>query len=149
MAEPNKRTYAKVVKIAEWALLAISVIVILFGAFTGFESHNGRAIDLLLFWAYALVGISILAILVLGIGASAARSKKAAISLAAVVVGAVVIVAIAYLLAPASEAMGIVGEQPTHAVLKLTDTVLNLTYFACGAAVLAIIASAIVNAIRK
>ena len=149
MADPKKRTYAKVVKFVEWALILVSLVVILYGVITGFTSYDGMAIDLMLYWAYALVAISLLAIVILGIGASAVRSRKSAITLAGVLVGAAVIIAIAYVLAPGSEAMGLVGEQPEHNVLKLTDTILNLTYFACGAAILAILASAIVNAIRK
>ena len=146
MADPKKRTYAKVVKFVEWALILVSLVVILYGVIT---SHDGMAIDLMLYWAYALVAISLLAIVILGIGASAVRSRKSAITLVGVLVGAAVIIAIAYVLAPGSEAMGLVGAQPEHNVLKLTDTILNLTYFACGAAILAILASAIVNAIRK
>jgi len=149
MADPKKRTYAKVVKIVEWALIAISLVVILYGVFAGFTSRDGLAIDLMLYWAYTLVAISLIAIVILGIGASAVRSRKSAITLAAVLVGTVAIIAIAYVLAPGADAMGLVGEQPTQSVLKFTDTVLNLTYLACGAAILAIVASAIVNAIRK
>ena len=149
MANPNKRTYATAVKIIEWVLLAISVAIILFGAFTGFESNSGKAIDLMLFWAYALVAIALIAIIILGVGANAARSKKSAISIVSVLVGACALVAIAYVLAPGSEAMGLVGEQPSATTLKLTDTIMNLTYIAAAAAVVSIVASAIINAIRK
>ncbi|MBQ0044612.1 MAG: hypothetical protein KBT05_06295 [Bacteroidales bacterium] len=149
MANPNKRTYAKVVKIVEWLLLAVSVAIILFGVFAGFESNGAKAIDLMLYWAYALVVIALVAIIILGVGANAARSKKSAISIVGVLVGVCALVAIAYVLAPGSEAIGLVGEQPSATTLKLTDTVMNLTYIAAAAAVVSIVASAIINAIRK
>jgi len=149
MANPNKRTYAKVVKIVEWVLIALSVAVIGFGCIAGFTANDAQAIDFMLFWAYALVVIALVAILILGVGANAARSKKSALTLVGVLVGAAALVAIAYVLAPGTEAVGLVGEQPSAGTLKITDTVMNLTYIAVAAAVVSIIVSAIVNAIRK
>jgi len=149
MANPNKRTYAKVVKIIEWVLIAISIAVIGYGIFAGFEANGAKAIDLMLYWAYALVVIALIVIIILGVGASAARSKKSAISIVGVLVGAAALVAIAYVLAPGTEALGLVGEQPSAGTLKLTDTVMNLTYVAVAAAVVSILVSAVVNAIRK
>ncbi|MGN1211161.1 MAG: hypothetical protein ACI4TM_05700, partial [Candidatus Cryptobacteroides sp.] len=55
----------------------------------------------------------------------------------------------AYLLASGAPAMGIVGEQPSDSTLKFTDTILNLTYLACGAAIISVIAGVVVKAIRK
>ena len=149
MANPNKRTYAKVVKIVEWVLLALSVAVILYGFIAGFEANGAKAVDVMLYWAYALVVVALLAILILGVGASAARSKRSAIVIAGVLVGACALVAIAYVLAPGTEAIGLVGEQPSAGTLKLTDTVMILTYVAVIAAVISILVSAVVNAIRK
>ena len=39
--------------------------------------------------------------------------------------------------------------QATPGELKITDTILNITYFFCGAAVLSIIVGVIVNAVRN
>jgi len=148
MANKNSN-YAKVAKIAEWVLLAIGVAITIYGSVCGWTAKEGVAIDIMLYWAYALVVIALLAIIILGICASAARSKRAAITIVAVLVGAVVLIGGAYLLAPASPAVGYVGVEPSFLELKLTDTMLNLTYLSCGLAVIAIIYSAISNALRK
>ena len=59
------------------------------------------------------------------------------------------IVAVAYVLAPGTPAIGYLGEPVSDGTLKLTDTVLNLTYFAFGASVLALVVGWIVSATRK
>ena len=72
-------------------------------------------------------------------------------SLLKLVVGIVVVAAVcgvAYLLAPASPAMGML-QQPSTGTLKLTDTILNLTYLAGGLAILSIIFAEIWSAIRS
>ena len=133
-----------------WVLLAIGVLIIGYGALAGLTSSDALPIDLMLYWSYALIAIAILAIVVIGIIVTAKNGVKGLIRLAAVVVGAVAIVAIAYLVAPGKEAVGLVSAvPPTASTLKLTDTVLILTYAACACAVVTIIYSAISNSVRK
>lgn len=141
--------YAKIVKYITAVLLLISVLLVVFGAVKGFTANDGQAIDFMLYWAYALVVVAIVAIVVLGIGISAVQDKKNLITILGVLVGMAVIVGVAYVLAPASPAVGLVDIEPSTTELKITDTVLNLTYFACGASVLVTLFSAIYNAIRK
>lgn len=131
-----------------WALLAISVVLVGWGCLKGLTANDGAAIDVVLFWAYALIVIAALAI-ILGIAISCAQDKKMLLKIAIIVVAAIVIIGGAFLLAPAAPCVGLVGIEPTHADLKLTDTVLNLTYLFCGASIVAILFSAIFNAIRK
>ena len=59
----------------------------------------------------------------------------------------VVVVGAVYLLSSGAPAMGYVGKEVSPMTLKLTDTVLNLTYILCALTVLAIIYGAIRNAI--
>lgn len=142
--------YAKIVKFVMWALLAIGVAIIGYGVFAGLESSDGLPIDMMLFWAYALIAIAVLAIVIIGIAITAKNGSKGLVKLAAVVLGAVAIVAVAYLLAPGNDAVGLVSANaPDAGTLKLTDTVLILTFLACGASVITILFSAIFNAIRK
>ena len=59
--------YAKIIKIVEWVLLAIGVLLAVFGFVYGFVSNDGLATDILLYCAYALVVVAILAVICLGL----------------------------------------------------------------------------------
>lgn len=141
--------YAKVIKIVEWVLFVIGAALAVFGFAYGFTTNNAVATDVLLYWAYAMVVVGVAAIIILGIAISAKNNPKDLLKTFLVLLGAVAIVAIAYVVAPGSDAVGIAGQQPEKSVLRMTDTVLILTYAACAAAILAIIAGAVINAIRN
>ncbi len=143
--------YAKIIKYISWALLLVSVIVSVWGFFIkGFEAGNAVAVDTMLYWAYAMVAIGVVSIVVIGIIISAINNPKSLLKLGLGIVAAIVIVGIAYLLAPGSPAIGLVSNNPpTDTTLKLTDTILNLTYFACGLSIIAIIIGVVVNAARS
>ena len=64
-------------------------------------------------------------------------------------VGCAVIVGVAYFLAGGDPLVGYIGAQPSEGTLKMTDTILNLAYITCGAAILAIIAGACLEACRN
>lgn len=140
--------YAKVIKGIEWALLIIGVVLAVFGYAYGFETADGVATDILIYCAYALVAVAILAVIGLGLYFSIKQNPKSLIKLGVGLVIVAAIVGIAYVLAPGTPAVGS-SVQTSAGMLKLTDTILNITYFACGAAVLAIIVGAVVNAVRK
>ncbi len=141
--------YAKVIKIVEWVLLILGAALTVFGFAFGFQKSNAVAVDVLLYWAYAIVVLGVALIAILGITISAKNNPKSLLKSLIVIVVAIAIVAIAYVVAPGSEAVGLNAQQPEPSVLKMTDTVLTLTYLSCGAAVLAVIAGAIINAIRN
>lgn len=141
--------YSKIIKYIEWALLLISVAIILWGVFAGLESNGGTPIDVMLYWAYALVAIAVLAIVGIGLYISAQKGAKSLLKIGLVVIVAAALVGISFLLAPASPAIGITGAEPTHSALKLTDAVLNLTYIVGSVSIIAIVYSAIANSIRK
>ena len=141
--------YSKIIKYISWALLLVGVVVGVLGFIIGFTENDAVAVDVLLYWAYAMVGIALAAIVLMGIYVGATTNPKGLLKSGIVVLGAAVVTAIAYLVAPGTEAVGYNGAPVSEATLKLTDTVLNLTYLSCCAAIIAIIVGSIVSATRK
>ena len=133
----------KIVKYISWALLLIGVLVVVIGAFAG-----DAGVDLMLYWCYALLGIAILAIIGLGLYLTAKANPNALKTVGIVVGGGVLLVLIAWLLAPGTALENYYGPTPSAGDLKLTDTILNLTYFSGAAAVAAVIFS-VVKGARK
>ena len=123
----------KLNKFFKWLLLVlilVSVGLLVWGFVVGFASNDGRAVEVLLYWAYFMVGLGLVSWVLIGGIVMAKNNPKSLIKLG---VGLVVIAAIcfvAYLLAPANPAFG---------KLKLTDTILNLTYFAGALAIVSIV----------
>ena len=140
--------YAKIFKWISWALLIISVVLAVW-AFTQFGgSGEGAAVNTLLYWAYAMVAIALIAVICVGIYVSATTNPKSLVRLGLILVGVVVLVLVAYLLASGKPAVGFTGATPpTDGELKLTDTVLNLTYILGAGAIVAIIAGEIISGI--
>ena len=77
------------------------------------------------------------------------NNPKSLLKLFIGLVAIAVVIAGAYLLAPGTPAVGYLGEPVSDMTLKLTDTMLNLTYLLCGGAILSLIVGAIVSATRK
>ena len=121
-----------------FALIVISVAILVWGFITGFEANDGFATDVLLNWAYIMVGIAIFSWVIIGLVVSIQNNPKSLIKIGLILVGAAAICLVAYLLAPANPAVGREGLD-TVATLKLTDTLLNLTYFFGAGAIAAII----------
>lgn len=130
-------------------LMVVSVAILVAGFVTGFEANDGKFVDILFYWTYAMLAIALFAIVVIGLAIGIKNNPKFLVKLGIGVVAVAAVCAIAYFLAPGNPAVGLITEQPAASTLKLTDTVLNLTYFAGVAAVLAIIAGEIVMAVRK
>ncbi len=140
--------YAKVIKAIEWVLLAIGVVLAVFGYAYGFTTADGVATDILIYCAYALVVVAIIAVLGLGLYFSVKQNPKSLIKLGIGAVVVVAIVGVAYLLAPGTPAVGS-SVQTSAGMLKLTDTILNITYFACGAAIVSILVGVVMDAVRN
>ena len=140
--------YAKIIKIVEWVLLGSGVVLAVFGFAYGFVANDGLATDILLYCAYALVAVAILAVICLGLYFTIKQNPKSLIKMGVGLVVAAAIVGVAYLLAPGTEAVGS-AVQASAGMLKFTDTILNITYFCCGAAIVAILVGAVVNAVRN
>jgi hypothetical protein len=143
----EKKFYAKLFVICLWVLLALSVGLLCYAAFIGKFSEG--SVNALLYWAYGMLGLAIAAIVVVGLYITATTNPKRLLTIVYVVVGAAALCGLAWLLAKGAPAQGYTGaELPTQKTLKLTDTVLNLTYILGGTAILSIIVGEIVMALR-
>lgn len=141
----------KYIKTAKWimlGLIAVSVIVFFFGWIYGFEKNDALAVDALFVWTYVMVAAAILAIIAVGGYISSKNDASFLKKLAIVVGGAVVLCAVVYLVSPGKPAMGML-EQPSEQTLRLTDTVLNLTYIFSAAAIVSIIVGEAVLKIKN
>ena len=139
-------------KIIKWVLVALFIVGVVFsfyGFAVGFESNGNAPVDNILYCAYAFAAITIAAVLfgVLVIGGI--NNPKSLLKLLLGVVAIAAIVAVAYVLAPGTPAVGYIGDPVSDGTLKLTDTILNLTYFLCGGTILALVIGWVVGATRK
>lgn len=131
----------KFLKILMLVLILVSVGLLVWGSVVGFTTNDGQAVDVLFYWAYVMVGLAVASWVLVGLVLMAKNNPKSLIKVGIVLVAAAALAFVAYLLAPGNPAVGRENVSPadTLATLKLTDTVLNLTYFAGAAAVVAII----------
>ena len=139
-------------KIIKWILVALFVVGVVFsfyGFAVGFESNGNAPVDNMLYCAYAFAAITILAVLFGVVVIGGMNNPKSLLKLLAGLVAIAAIVAVAYVLAPGTPAVGYLGEPVSDGTLKLTDTVLNLTYLLFGGALLALVVGWIVGATRK
>lgn len=143
------KNYSKTFKLIMLALIVISAVVTVIGFVAGFESNGGNMTDLLLYWTYAMVAITVLSLVIFGIAIGYKNNPKGIVKGAIVVVAVAVVCFLVYLISPGSPAVGLTNLTPSHSELKLTDTMLNLTYIAGVAAILAIIAGEIVMSVRN
>ena len=139
-------------KIIKWILVALFVVGIVFsvyGFLVGFETNGSAPVDNLLYCTYAFAGIALLAVVfgVLVIGGL--NNPKSLVKILLGLVAIAAIVTVAFVLAPGTPAVGYLGEPVSEQTLKLTDTVLNLTYFTFGASILALVVGWVVSATRK
>ena len=141
--------YAKIIKWVSLALLIISVGLAVW-AFTRFGgSGEESAVNTLLVWAYVMLGVALVAVLCVGLYIAATTDPKSLVRIGVGLAAAAVLCLVAYLLASGAPAIGYSGATPpTASDLKLTDTVLNLTYILGVAAVVAIIFGEVFSFIR-
>ena len=138
----------KIFKICLWILMLISIAILVWGFIVGFETNDGLATDVLIKWTYIMIGIALVCWVVLGLIVGAKNNPKSLVKIGIVLLGTAAICLVAYLLAPANPAFGREGLDD-FATLKLTDTLLNLTYISGGAAILSIIVGEIRLAIAN
>ena len=139
-------------KIIKWILLALFIVGAVFsfyGFAVGFDSNNNAPVDSILYCAYVFAAITILAVLFGVVVIGGINNPKSLLKLGLGLVAIVAIVAVAYVLAPGTPAVGYLGEPVSDGTLKLTDTILNLTYLLFGGAILALVVGWIVGATRK
>ena len=128
-------------------LIAVSVIVLIFGWAFGFETSGAIGTDVLIVWTYVMVALAALAIIGFGGYVGYKNDPGFLKKMGIVLGGAIVIVLVVYLLSPGKPAVGML-DQPKHGALKLTDTMINLTYIVGAAAILSIIGGEIYRNIR-
>ena len=142
----------KIFKWLMWLLFAVSVGILVFGVVKGYptsaaEGDNGT-VNALIYWCYAMIGTAAFCAVVFGIAVSVSNNPKSVVKLLIGVVVAAAICGLAYALAGANPAIGMLV-QPTHGELKFTDTVLNIVAFAGGLSIVAIIFGEIWSAVRN
>ena len=141
--------YEKVIKWILLALFIVGAVLSFYGFGVGFESDNNAPVDNILYCAYGFSALTIAAVV---FGVVVIGGINNPMSLVKLLIGLVVIAAIvagAYFLAPGTPAVGYLGEPVSDGTLKLTDTILNLTYLLCGGSILALVAGAAISAFKK
>ena len=133
----------KVFKITGWVLGLLGIVLGILAFFNG-----GTAIDLLLRYTYVLFIAAVVIWIGLSIFIAGRNNPKHLLKAAGVVVGVAALVVLAYVLSAGAPALN-VKTQPTPQWLKLTDTMLLLTYVLGGAAIIAIIVGAVRDAINN
>jgi len=139
-------------KIIKWVLAVLFVVGIVFsfyGFLVGFESNGNAPVDNMLYCAYAFAAVAILAVLFGVVVIGGMNNPKSLLKLGLGIVAIAAVVAVAYVLAPGTPAVGYLGDPVSDGTLKLVDTVLNLTYLLFGAAILSLVVGWIVGATRK
>ena len=146
----ESKKYAKKFKILLLVLMILSVGVLVWGSLKGFEANDGAATNVLLYWAYIVLGIALVSVICIGLYITAVTNPKGLIKIGIAVVAAAVLFGVCYLLASGAPAIGYSGATPPTATeLKMTDTILNLAYLVGGAAILSIIVSEVFMTIRN
>ena len=141
--------YEKIIKWILVALFIVGIIVSVYGFLVGFESNGNAPVDNLLYCTYAYALIAILAVVFGVVVIGGINNPKSLLKMGIGLVAIAAVIAVAYVLAPGTPAVGYLGEPVSDGTLKLTDTVLNLTYFTFGLSLVALIAGWIVGAVRK
>ena len=141
--------YDKIIKWVLVGLFVIGAILSFLGFATGFEKGDSAAVDVILYCAYAYALITILAVLFGVVVVGGLNNPKSLIKLGIGIAAIAVIVLVAWLLAPGTPAVGYLGEPVSDGALKLTDTILNLTYLLFGGSLVALVAGWIIGATRK
>ena len=141
--------YEKIIKWVLAALFVLGVVFSFYGFAVGFEANGNAPVDNMLYCAYAYAAVAILAVAFGVVVIGGINNPKTLLKLFAGLVAIAVIIAVAYILAPGTPAVGYLGEPVSDGTLKLTDTILNLTYLLMGASIVALVAGWIIGATRK
>ena len=141
--------YEKIIKWVLALLFAVGVVFSFYGFAVGFETNGNAPVDNMLYCAYAFALVTILAVVFGVVVIGGINNPKSLLKLLLGLVVIAAVIAVAYVLAPGTPAVGYLGEPVSDGTLKLVDTVLNLTYFLFGGALLALVAGWIIGAIRK
>ncbi|MBQ1842143.1 MAG: hypothetical protein II130_04085 [Bacteroidales bacterium] len=134
-------------KIIGWVLGIVGIVLGILCLANGGATNEGP-VNILLRYSYFLLIAAVVILLLLAIIQTAKNNPKGLIKALCVIVGVAALVAIAYALA-SSDPIVSLKAQPSESTLKLTDTVMKLTYILGGVAIVSIIFGVIRNAINK
>ena len=141
------KSYNKIFKWAMVLLIVVSVVLLVMGFAAGWKEGN---VDTLLGWTYIMVGLAIAAVVIVGLVIGTINNPKSLVKIGIGLVAVAIVCFIAYLIAPGDPALNLTTmDQPSDSMLKLTDTILYLTYFAGIVAVLSIVVGEIRLAITN
>ena len=141
--------YDKIIKWVLVALFVVGVVLSFLGFAVGFEMGGNAPVDVMLYCAYAYALVAILAVVFGVVVIGGINDPKSLLKLGIGIAAIAAIVVCAWLLAPGTPAVGYLGEPVSDSTLKLTDTILNLTYLLFGGSIVALIAGWIIGATRK
>jgi hypothetical protein len=130
-------------------LFIVGIVFSVYGFIVGFDTNGNAPVDNILYCAYAFAATALLAVVFGVVVIGGINNPKSLLKLVLGLVAVGAIIAVAYVIAPGTPAVGYLGEPVSDGTLKLTDTVLNLTYFTFGLSIVALIVGWIVGAIRK
>ena len=139
----------KLNKIFKWVmveLIILSVALLIWGFSQGF---GGSTVDTLLYWTSGMLCLALFCVIVVGLIVSTKNTPKSLVKIGIILVGVAALCLIAYLLAKGDPAIGYTGAPVSGGTLKLTDTILNLTYIVGAAAIAAIVVGEIRMAIAS
>ena len=143
------KNYSKLFKWLMIALIAVSVILLVLGFVKGFEANDGRGVENLLRWAYVMLGLAVFAAIIVSAVVSFINNPKSVVKLLIGLVAVAAVCFVVYLVSKGNPAVGLTVDQPSASTLKLTDTILNLTYLVGGVAIASIIVGEVISAIRN
>jgi len=134
-------------KIIGWVLGIVGIVLGILCLANGGATNEGP-VNILLRYSYFLLIAAVVILLLLAIIQTPKNNPKGLLKALCVIVGVAALVAIAYALA-SSDPIVSLKKQPDAGTLKLTDTIMKLTYILGGAAIVSIIFGVIRNAINK
>jgi hypothetical protein len=143
------KNYSKIFKWLMIALIVVSVVLLVLGFVKGFEANDGAAVENLLRWAYVMVGLAVIAAIVVSAIVGFINNPKSVIKILIGLLAIAAVCFVVYLVSKGEPAVGLTVEQPSASTLKLTDTILNLTYLVGGLAIVSIIVGEVISAIRN
>ena len=146
------KKYGLIIKLIELVLIVISVALLVWGFVKGFPAQvadDNGTVDPLLYWTYIMLGLALIAVLLVGLFVAIKNDPKVLVRYGLILLGIAALCLVCYMLAKGNPAIGLTTDQPDFMTLKLTDSVLNLTYIVGAASILAIIVGEVVMAIRN
>ena len=146
------KKYGLFFKIIELVLIAISVALLVWGFVKGFPAtvaDDNGTVDPLLWWAGIMIVFALAAILIVGLFIAVKNNPKVLVRYGIILLGIAALCLVCYLLAKGNPAVGLTVDQPPFMTLKLTDSVLNLTYIVGALSILSIVVGEVIMAIRN